>query len=470
MHQQNGTAERKHRHITTMGLTLLAEAGLPLCYWGEAFITATHLINMLPTPLLQFISPVDKLFQKQPDFNSLKVFGCLCFPHTRPYQKNKLSFRSEPCVYLGYAPQYKGYKCLSRTGKIFITRHVIFDESRFPFKEYSTGFLLAHSAADAAVPGSMVPSIVVLPESAQASTTATVVPSNSHEPAPATTTEVAPSTVTPSAVAPSAVAPPEVAPSIVPPPIVAPAIVAPHAVVPLITNDHNMITRAKVGIRKPKVYTASLEPKTAKQALSIPHWKQAMDEEYAALMRNKTWELVQLPPNRVAIGSKWVFRTKYNPDGSIQKYKARLVAQGFNQRQGFDYTETFSPVIKPTTIRLILSLALAKGWPIRQLDVNNALLHGDLQEDVFMLQPHGYEVGDSNLVCKLTKALYGLKQAPRAWFAKLSSTLQHLGFHSTKSDVSLFIRITASTTIFVLIYVDDIIVTGSSPPAIYALI
>ena len=115
-------------------------------------------------------------------------------------------------------------------------------------------------------------------------------------------------------------------------------------------------------------------------------------------------------------------------------------------------------------------MALARVWPIRQLDVNNAFLNDDLQEYVFMMQPHGYEVGNGKLVCKLTKALYGLKQAPRAWFSKLSSALHQLGFHSTKSDVSLFIRVNASTTIYVLIYVDDIIITGSSPSIISDLI
>ena len=126
-----------------------------------------------------------------------------------------------------------------------------------------------------------------------------------------------------------------------------------------------MRTRAKAGIRKPKVYTVSLELKSAKEALIIPYWKQAMDEEFATLMKNKTWELVPLTPDKNAIGSKWVFRVKYHPDGSISKYKARLVAQGFNQQHGFDYKETFSPVVKPTTIRLILTLALSKGWTIR---------------------------------------------------------------------------------------------------------
>ena len=111
-----------------------------------------------------------------------------------------------------------------------------------------------------------------------------------------------------------------------------------------------------------------------------------MNEEYSALMRNNTWQLVPLPPGGVLIGSKWVFRLKYNSDGSLQKYKARLVAQGFNQRPRFNFNETFSPMIKPTIIRVILSLTVSKGWTIRQMDVNNAFLNGDLLEDVYMIQ------------------------------------------------------------------------------------
>ena len=140
VHQQNGVAERKHRHVTTMGLTLLAAASMPLLYWGDAFLTAAHLINLLPTPLLQFTSPT-KLFNHKPSYDMLKVFGCLYFPHTRPYNKHKLDFRYEPCVFLGYAPQYKGYKCLARSGKMFTTQHVVFDESVLPFRDFFDGFL-----------------------------------------------------------------------------------------------------------------------------------------------------------------------------------------------------------------------------------------------------------------------------------------------------------------------------------------
>ncbi|CAJ2642533.1 unnamed protein product [Trifolium pratense] len=188
-----------------------------------------------------------------------------------------------------------------------------------------------------------------------------------------------------------------------------------------------MQTRSKSGIVLPKQNPTLLlthtEPKTVKQALSIPQWYNAMKDEFDALQRNQTWTLVSLPPNRSAIGCKWVFRTKENPDGSINKYKARLVAKGFHQKPGFDFNETFSPVIKPVTIRLILSLAISYKWPLKQLDINNAFLNGSLNEEVYMVQPQGFEEKDSSLVCKLNKALYGLKQAPRQWqFSRSGST------------------------------------------------
>jgi histone deacetylase 1/2 len=165
-----------------------------------------------------------------------------------------------------------------------------------------------------------------------------------------------------------------------------------------------------------------------------------MTEEFQALQRNETWTLVPLPQNRKAIGCKWVFRTKENPDGSINKYKARLVAKGFHQLQGFDFNETFSPVIEPVTVRLILSLAVSYKWPLKQLDINNAFLNGILEEEVYMVQPPGFETTDSSLVCKLNKALYGLKQAPRQWFDRLTSTLLQFGFKSSKCDLSLHLH------------------------------
>ncbi|KAH9679450.1 retrovirus-related pol polyprotein from transposon RE1 [Citrus sinensis] len=226
---------------------------------------------------------------------------------------------------------------------------------------------------------------------------------------------------------------------------------------------HKMITRSKSGIFKPKLYTATLinkEPDTIQEALKDKNWYKAMKEEYEALIRNETWSLVPPPAEYKIVGNKWVFRVKQNSDGSIAKYKARLVTKGFQQTEGIDYFE--SPVTKASTVRVILSLAAMHGWMIRHVDVNNAFLNGDLTEDVYMYQPEGFvDEKRSGYVCKLKNALYGLKQAPRAWFDKLKGCLvANWGFQNSRADTSLFFNGKQDSMILVLIYVDDILITG----------
>eukprot|EP00253_Pinus_taeda_P001949 PITA_01949 len=144
-----------------------------------------------------------------------------------------------------------------------------------------------------------------------------------------------------------------------------------------------------------------------------------MNEEYRSLLANDTWDLVPLPKGRKLLRCKWVYRTKYGPDGKVDKHKARLVAKGFLQVEGIDYTETFSPVAKMNSVRLVLSLAASFEWEVHQMDVKSAFLHGDLHEEIYMEQPIGFIQTDSNLVCRLKKSLYGLKQAPRACYPNL---------------------------------------------------
>jgi hypothetical protein len=174
---------------------------------------------------------------------------------------------------------------------------------------------------------------------------------------------------------------------------------------------------------------------------------------------------------RNIVGCKWVYKIKRKQDGSLDRYKARLVAKGFKQRYGIDYEDTFSLVVKIATIRIILSIATSKGWSLRQLDVQNAFLHGYLEEEVYMQQPPGYEDPTKpNYVCKLDKVLYGLKQAPRAWYSRLSSKLVALGFQASKADTSLFFYSQGNIHMFVLVYVDDIIVASSSEQATKAFL
>ncbi|GAB2277530.1 hypothetical protein Dimus_039233 [Dionaea muscipula] len=235
--------------------------------------------------------------------------------------------------------------------------------------------------------------------------------------------------------------------------------------------SHPMVTRAKSGIHKPNPKYALLhdyasipkEPKSVKSALSHPGWRAAMQEELAALSHNLTWSLVPRHPSMNVVGSRWVYKTKLKADGTLERLKARLVAKGYHQVDGLDFIETYSPVVKPGTIRLVLSLAVVRGWPIRYLDVKNVFLHGHLTEQVYMDQPPGFEdpVNPTH-VCLLHRALYGLKQAPRAWFDHFSSFLLSSGFQCCAADPSLFVHHSPSGILILLLYVDDIILIGSS--------
>uniref|UniRef100_A0A2N9I9N7 CCHC-type domain-containing protein n=1 Tax=Fagus sylvatica TaxID=28930 RepID=A0A2N9I9N7_FAGSY len=593
--EQNGVAERKHRHIVETGLTMLFHARLPKNLWIEAFMTAVYLINRLPSSTIAMATPFFKLHGVNPDYNSLKVFGCRCFPYLRDYAKNKFEPKSYPCIFLGYSPIHKGYRCLHPpTKRVYLSRHVVFDEDIFPYADprslfsststngqFSTyaecinGFLSSstpnqshgatssfsaptpdklpgilpspepHNSSSPVPPISppMMPFMVSpttnsiplesTPESSTGPCTSTLmalpdqVPATSScDPialptsAPVTfTSDLTPGPITPTRVATHSPPEPthldtdqtciEIVPTsdtlsssttpalLVPPLSPAPVLpmspsVIPHSsqpstfyidlpIAPLPdttppqpTNTHPMITRRKARehschiVLKP---TDPNEPKSIKSALQSPHWLQAMRDEILALQKNHTWVLVPRQSDMNIVGSRWVFKTKLKSDGSIERFKARLVAKGYNQLEGLDFHETFSPVVKSTTIRLVLSLATTKGWPLRQLDVKNAFLHGHLKEVVYMEQPPGFS--DSSCpthVCRLHKAIYGLKQAPRAWFDRFSSFLLHLGFYCSPADSSLFVFRSSSHIILLLVYVDDIIVTSNHSSSLSTLI
>ena len=409
--EHNGYSERRHRHIVETGLTLLSHASLPLTFWSQAFSTAVYLINRMPTPTLNLSCPFELIFKTRPNYSKLKIFGCLCYPWLRPYSSHKLAPKSKPCVFLGYSLSQSAYLCFDpTTPRTYVSRHVQFVESVFPY----TTLHIQQPRSTSTTTATWIPQVLTVPI---------------HPPAqlPSHTPEVLAPDLPPAAdhspTSSSASQRPEspLQPSPAPTQSSTPA------------PRHPMTTRAKNHITKPvqklNLHTQlasspNSEPTSVTQALKDPHWRKSMSEEYDALVRNGTWELV--PPTDITniVSCKWIFRIKRKSDGSIDKYKSRLVAKGFHQRPGVDYLETFSPVIKPTTVRLVLNIAVSNGWPLRQLDVNNAFLQGNLSETVYMAHPPGFiDPDNSSYVCKLHKAIYGLKQAPRAWYYELRQFL-----------------------------------------------
>ncbi|KAH9805863.1 retrovirus-related pol polyprotein from transposon RE1 [Citrus sinensis] len=407
-HHQNGVVERKHRHLVETGLTLLAQAKMHISFWWEAFHTASYLINRMPTTTLNNLSPYQKLHNQPPNYQLLRVFGCACYPFLRPYNDHKLDFHSQKCLFLGYSPLHKGYRCLTKSGKVYVVAHIVFNESDFPYSE-----LFSSSESSSNSLSSYSLSVCILNDSGLHQSSATSLASAelptshspqhahqaSHLPCPSPISNSYNSTSSHSS-SHNALANPsdELQPSSQP-----------------VISTHQMVTRAKSGIFKPKTYltaTQDLEPVSVKAALIDTKWKMAMQEEYNALQKNGTWTLVPAETATQLVGN---------------------------------------------------NLAVMQCWPVRQLDVNNAFLNGMLTEDVFMPQPEGFINSQfPTHVCKLQKALYGLKQAPRAWYDRLKGSLVQWGFRSSKSDTSLFFKHIGSNVLIILVYVDDILITGSS--------
>lgn len=223
-----------------------------------------------------------------------------------------------------------------------------------------------------------------------------------------------------------------------------------------------------VSLPEPKEPTSLSE---AMQSSQANHWRVAMQEEYDSLIRNETWSLTQLPPNRTAIKTRWVFKVKEESDGSTTRFKARLVAKGFSQRPGIDFEETYSPVVKYDTLRVILSLVAAKDLDMAQLDIKTAFLNGELDEEIYIEQPEGYVAeGKGNLVCRLNKCLYGLKQASRVWNRHFDFFLKKFGLTPSDADPCLYVRSSKEEFASVAIWVDDGLVCANNPKLTTAII
>jgi hypothetical protein len=242
------------------------------------------------------------------------------------------------------------------------------------------------------------------------------------------------------------------------------------------STDHDIANFLSYSRLSPayRAFVASLQtvpiPRDWRCAKQDPKWKAAMEEEMHALQKNKTWELVPLPKGKRAVGCKWVFTVKQNPKGEVDRYKARLVAKGYSQTYGIDYDETFAPVAKMGTVRTLISCAVNFGWPLHQMDVKNAFLHGDLQEEVYMEIPPGFANSQTvGKVCRLKKSLYGLKQSPRAWFDRFRRAVCGMGYTQCNGDHTVFYKHRGTFITIMAVYVDDIVITGDDVEEIKCL-
>ncbi|GJQ99103.1 ribonuclease H-like domain-containing protein [Tanacetum coccineum] len=471
--QQNGKSERMIRTINNLIRTLLFQAHLPPTFWVEALHMAAYLLNLLPSSAINNEIPHTRLFKTQPNYADLRVFGCLCYPYINT--NHKLEPRATPAIFLGYPTNHRGYRCLDlNTDKIILSRHVTFDETVFPYGSMTPNEPPSYTFLDTS------PNII------QQHLLTKLISS----PSPNTTTQSTPNNNPPSNTTPHQISSPT-----------QPTIHGPlpnsqlnqnspsqpastHSIPAVTTNTnpnpastHSMVTRYRVGTNRPtqrytlNVSTISPIPKSYSNAFRDPNWYRAMLDEYNALIKNNTWVLVPRPPDANIVRSLWLFRHKHNADGSLNRYKARLVANGSTQIVGIDVDETFSPVVKPATIRTVLSLAISRHWPVHQLDVKNAFLHGSLSETVYMHQPPGFrDPRHPDHVCLLQRSLYGLKQAPRAWFQRFAAYAARVGFLHSRCDSSLFIYRQGSDTAYLLLYVDDIVLTASSTALLQRII
>ncbi|KAL0641354.1 hypothetical protein Bca4012_102580 [Brassica carinata] len=514
--QQNGVAERKNRHLMEVARSMMYHANVPKRFWGDAVQTACYLINRIPTKVLKNLSPFEVLNKSKPYIDHLRVFGCLCYVWVPGEQRNKLEAKSTKAMLIGYSVTQKGYKCYDpATRRVLVSRDVKFIETKGYYEEKNWEDLedlsqeprnmaenlrnilerlgvnmsqdkvreperttpLDHEGGNESESGVQeqhqgdsghhdqevteevenVPQVRV-DEQGEV---------HDHEEVSETETEVQAE------------------------------VQAEDQVQALrrstrIKRDASNWVNTRVyynaqAVEHPSqavcsfaeypeehmVFMCNLDeneiPRSYEEAMKHKGWRDSVGDERDAMIRNDTWYESELPKGKKAVSSRWIFTIKYLANGEIDRRKTRLVARGFTQTYGEDYIDTFAPVAKLHTIRIVLSIATNLEWDLWQMDVKNAFLQGELEDEVYMHPPPGLEhlVKPGN-VLRLKKAIYGLKQSPRAWYRKLSTTLNGRGFRKSELDHTLFTLTGPSGIIVILVYVDDLIITGSDKAGIQA--
>ncbi|KAL0318302.1 UNVERIFIED_CONTAM: Retrovirus-related Pol polyprotein from transposon RE2 [Sesamum angustifolium] len=369
------------------------EKHLPKAFWAEAVYTAVYLLNRCPTKAVQNMTPIEAWSGKKPSAKHLRVFGSICYVHIPTEKRHKLEEKTEKGIFLGYSTQSKGYRIYNlKTKKLIISRDVEFDEDAM--WNWDEEKVERQSV--------MIPKETP-PQQQQEEGTDQAEMERRSQQAPGSPRR--------------------------PPPSEEIEEETPPRRTKLLSDIYETCN------------FIMLEPENFETAVKHKVWVQAMEEEIKMIEKNNTWELADRPKDKEVIGVKWIYKTKLNADGSIQKHKARLVAKGYSQLPGIDYTETFAPVARLDTIRALIAIAANKKWKIYQMDVKSAFLNGYIDEEIYVEQPQGFIAkGSEEKVLRLKKALYGLKQAPRAWYSRIDKYFMDRGFRRSLSEPTLYIK------------------------------
>ena len=397
--EQNGVAERMNRTLVEAVRTMLADSKLPQQFWAEALSTAVYLRNRSPAKAVD-VTPFEAWTGTKPRVEHLRVFGCSAYAHIAKEERQKLDFKAKGCILLGYGTATKGYRLYDpKHEKVFYSRDVVFNENVCGF----------HDELDK---GEQRHDLVTFD--------------------------------------------------------------CQHDTESDVDEQADSVLRRSARQRHPPSHygewttvadAALKEPTTVTEALTRPDkakWLNAMRNEIESLNASDVWDLVELPKDRKAVGSKWVFKLKFDADGVIERHKARLVAQGFSQKFGVDYDETFCPVVRHESIRTLIALAVQNELKLHQMDITTAFLNGELKEEVYMKQPEGFiSKGQEHLVCRLKRSIYGLKQSPRCWNRTLDEELKKLGFVQSANDPCIYVA-TEGEKLVIAVYVDDLILAGKT--------
>jgi transposase InsO family protein len=433
--QQNGVAERKNGTIMEAVKTMIHDQDLPMCLWATKI--AVYVQNRLSHSALGFKTPEEMFSRKKPEVSHLKIFGYPVFVHIPKEKRNKLDPSRKKGIFVGYCEVSKAFRVyIPGYHHLEIDRDVTFDEDA-ALKKSRRCHLEEVYEEEPIAPRVVEPvrEVIASPDEEILEDHDIV---KSQEP---------------------------------------PQMTISHKRKPAWARELNQ-DGEKYGVpegtmrqvKKPKPFSSYMalmcdllekEPTFFEEAIQKKKWADAMTEEYQSIIKNDVWEIVPRPKSKDVVSSKWLFKIKHVVDESIEKYKARFVAHGSSQKEGIDYEETFVLVARYTTIKTIIALAAKMKWKLHQMDVKIAFLNGVIEEEVYIEQPQGFEVEDKKThVCKLKKALYGLKQAPRAWYGRIDSFLTSLGFTKSKADSCLYFKVMNDKPVILLLYVDDLFLTG----------